>query len=132
VPSALVSQIFGNAESFEPLTSNIYSRRVMSGEFLVVNKHMVTDLIKLGLWTPAMRNSIVLGRGSIQHIGAIPAEVRALYKTVWELKMKVSVALLCRRRRVSHHRRCCCRACDCRRSSTWLATAARSSTRVSR
>ncbi len=82
-------QILGNTEAFEPFTSNIYSRRVLSGDFVVVNKYMMSDLMKLGLWSPAMKNRIVAERGSIQGIPGIPVELKELYKTVWEIKMKV-------------------------------------------
>ena len=82
-------QILGNNEAFEPFTSNIYSRRTLSGDFVVVNKYMMTDLMKLGLWTPAMKNEIIADKGSIQNIASIPADLKELYKTVWEMKMKV-------------------------------------------
>ncbi len=88
MPTASTSQILGNNECFEPYTSNIYTRRVLSGEFVVVNKHLLKDLVKLGLWNDELKNEIIRANGSIQHIDAIPDNIKALYKTVWELKMK--------------------------------------------
>lgn len=93
MPTATTSQILGNNESFEPYTSNIYSRRVLSGDFLVVNPHLLTDLTRLGLWNDAMRNRIIADGGSIQKIGSIPAELKALYKTVWEISQKTIIDL---------------------------------------
>lgn len=88
MPTASTAQILGNTESFEPVTSNIYVRRVLSGEFLVVNKYLVNDLIELGLWTDKIINKIKLNRGSIQNIEEIPQGIKDIYKTVWEIKMK--------------------------------------------
>ena len=88
MPTASTSQIFGNNECFEPYTSNIYSRRVLSGEFIIVNKHLLKDLIQLGLWNNSMKNQIIAANGSIQHIKEIPADIRELYKTVWEIKQR--------------------------------------------
>tara|TARA_B100000809_G_scaffold22902_1_gene20062 strand:+ start:28002 stop:30449 length:2448 start_codon:yes stop_codon:yes gene_type:complete len=88
MPTASTSQILGNNEAFEPYTSNIYTRRVLSGEFIVVNKHLLEDLVGLGLWDNAMKEDIMRANGSIQHIDIIPQEIKELYKTVWELKMK--------------------------------------------
>jgi ribonucleoside-diphosphate reductase alpha chain len=88
MPTASTSQILGNNEAFEPYTSNIYTRRVLSGEFIVVNKHLLEDLVELGLWDNSMKEDIMRANGSIQHIEAIPAELRELYKTVWEMSMK--------------------------------------------
>ena len=88
MPTASTSQILGNNECFEPYTSNIYTRRVLSGEFIVVNKHLLEDLVKLGLWNEAMKQELMRANGSIQHIDAIPEEIRELYRTVWELSMK--------------------------------------------
>lgn len=85
MPTATTAQILGNTESFEPLTSNLYVRRVLAGEYHVVNQHLVHDLIALDLWTPEIRNRIIANRGSIQEIEEIPAEIRELYKTVWEI-----------------------------------------------
>ena len=88
MPTASTSQILGNNEAFEPYTSNIYTRRVLSGEFIVVNKHLLEDLVSLGLWDNAMKEDIMRANGSIQHIDIIPQEIKNLYKTVWELSMK--------------------------------------------
>ena len=88
MPTASTSQILGNNEAFEPYTSNIYTRRVLSGEFIVVNKHLLEDLVELGLWNNNMKEDIMRANGSIQHIDAIPADLKELYKTVWELSMK--------------------------------------------
>ena len=88
MPTASTSQIFGNNECFEPYTSNIYSRRVLSGEFIIVNKHLLKDLIQLGLWNNSMKNKIIAANGSIQQIKEIPADIKELYKTVWEIKQR--------------------------------------------
>ncbi|NCI45237.1 ribonucleoside-diphosphate reductase subunit alpha [Sediminibacterium soli] len=88
MPTASTSQIFGNNECFEPYTSNIYTRRVLSGEFIIVNKHLLKDLVSLGLWTNAMKNKIIAANGSIQQIEEIPADIKELYKTVWEIKQR--------------------------------------------
>jgi len=88
MPTASTSQILGNNECFEPYTQNIYSRRVLSGEFIVVNKHLMNDLVKLGLWNEEMRQQILAANGSIQHIEEIPNSIKELYKTVWEIKQK--------------------------------------------
>ncbi len=88
MPTASTSQILGNNECFEPYTSNIYTRRVLSGEFVVVNKHLLRDLAALNLWDSKMKNSIIEANGSIQHIMEIPEEIRELYKTVWEIKQR--------------------------------------------
>ena len=88
MPTASTSQILGNNEAFEPYTSNIYTRRVLSGEFIVVNKHLLEDLVNLGLWDNDMKENIMRANGSIQHIDAIPQELKELYKTVWEMSMK--------------------------------------------
>jgi ribonucleoside-diphosphate reductase alpha subunit len=88
MPTASTSQILGNNECFEPYTSNIYVRRVLSGEFVIVNKHLLKDLVQLGLWNDTMKNKIITANGSVQHINEIPAEIKALYKTVWEIKQR--------------------------------------------
>jgi ribonucleoside-diphosphate reductase alpha chain len=88
MPTASTSQILGNNEAFEPYTSNIYTRRVLSGEFIVVNKHLLEDLVELGLWNNDMKEEIMRANGSIQHIDSIPKELKELYKTVWEMSMK--------------------------------------------
>lgn len=88
MPTASTSQILGNNECFEPYTSNIYTRRVLSGEFVIVNKHLLRDLVELGLWNNDMKNRIIGANGSIQDIPEIPADIKELYKTVWEIKMR--------------------------------------------
>ena len=91
MPTASTSQIFGNNECFEPYTSNIYTRRVLSGEFIVVNKHLLKDLIELGLWNNDMKNRIIAANGSIRDINEIPAEIKELYKTVWEIRQRTII-----------------------------------------
>ncbi|MGV8878015.1 MAG: ribonucleoside-diphosphate reductase subunit alpha [Sphingobacteriaceae bacterium] len=91
MPTASTSQILGNNECFEPYTSNIYTRRVLSGEFIVVNKYLLHDLVDLGLWNTQMKNQIISANGSIQHIEEIPAAIKELYKTVWEIKMRTII-----------------------------------------
>jgi len=91
MPTASTSQILGNNECFEPYTSNIYTRRVLSGEFIIVNKHLLKDLIHLGLWNNDMKNRIISANGSIQNIDAIPTEIKELYKTVWEIKQRTLI-----------------------------------------
>ncbi|WP_442264970.1 ribonucleoside-diphosphate reductase subunit alpha [Tenacibaculum sp. ZS6-P6] len=88
MPTASTSQILGNNEAFEPYTSNIYTRRVLSGEFIVVNKHLLEDLVELNLWNNDMKEDIMRANGSIQHISSIPQNLKELYKTVWEMSMK--------------------------------------------
>lgn len=88
MPTASTSQILGNNECFEPYTSNIYTRRVLSGEFIVVNKHLLEDLVELGLWNDNLKQDIMRANGSIQDIDIIPQDIKELYKTVWELSMK--------------------------------------------
>ena len=91
MPTASTSQILGNNECFEPYTSNIYSRRVLSGEFVIVNKHLLKDLVRLGIWNDGLKNKIIIANGSIQNIDVIPANIKALYKTVWEISQKVII-----------------------------------------
>jgi len=91
MPTASTSQILGNNECFEPYTSNIYSRRVLSGEFVIVNKHLLKDLVKLGIWNDSLKNKIIIANGSVQNINEIPDNVKALYKTVWEISQKVII-----------------------------------------
>ena len=88
MPTASTSQILGNNEAFEPYTSNIYTRRVLSGEFIVVNKHLLEDLVKLNLWNDDLKEEIMRANGSIQGVENIPQDLKELYKTVWELSMK--------------------------------------------
>jgi ribonucleoside-diphosphate reductase alpha chain len=91
MPTASTSQILGNNECFEPYTSNIYTRRVLSGEFVVVNKHLLRDLVKLGIWNDSLKNKIIAANGSIQNIAEIPANIKELYKTVWEIKQRTII-----------------------------------------
>jgi ribonucleoside-diphosphate reductase alpha chain len=88
MPTASTSQILGNNECFEPYTSNIYSRRTLSGEFAIVNKHLLRDLVKLGLWDDDMKNRLIASNGSIQDFPEVPENIKELYKTVWEIKQK--------------------------------------------
>ncbi len=88
MPTASTSQILGNNEAFEPYTSNIYTRRVLSGEFIVVNKHLLEDLVNRGLWNEELKQEIMRHNGSVQNIENIPADLKELYKTVWEMSMK--------------------------------------------
>ena len=91
MPTASTSQILGNNECFEPFTSNMYVRRVLSGEFIVANKYLMHDLIGLGLWDDSMMNKIKAENGSIQNIAEIPANIKELYKTVWEISQKTII-----------------------------------------
>merc|ERR1712196_602463 len=86
--SLLVAQILGNNESFEPYTQNLYVRRVLSGEFVQVNRHLLRDLIKRKLWTEDLRVQLIAHNGSVQHLD-LPAEIKELYKTVWEIKQRI-------------------------------------------
>ena len=91
MPTASTSQILGNNECFEPYTSNIYTRRVLSGEFTIVNKHLLKDLVKLGLWNDGMKSKIIAANGSIQHIPEVPQDLKEIYKTVWEVKQRAII-----------------------------------------
>ena len=91
MPTASTSQILGNNESFEPYTSNIYTRRVLAGEFIVVNKHLLKDLVELGLWNDSMKNKLIEANGSVQDIPEIPKNIKELYKTVWEISQKTII-----------------------------------------
>ncbi len=93
MPTASTSQILGNNECIEPFTSNLYSRRVLAGEFVVVNKYLVDDLVARGLWTPDIRAQIIANNGSVQGIQELPAELRDLYRTAWEIPMKTLITL---------------------------------------
>lgn len=88
MPTASTSQILGNNECFEPYTSNIYTRRTLSGEFVVINKHLLRDLVKLGLWNDNMKNQLIAANGSVQQIEEIPDNLKLLYRTAWELSQK--------------------------------------------
>ena len=89
MPTASTAQILGNNECFEPYTSNIYTRRVLSGEFIIVNKHLLRDLVKLGIWNDRLKNKLMASNGSVQNIDEIPENIKALYKTAWEISQKV-------------------------------------------
>jgi len=91
MPTASTSQILGNNECMEPFTSNMYTRRVLAGDFMVVNKYLVEDLVKQGMWTSEIRNEIIANNGSIQNIAGIPGELKSIYKTVWEIPQKVLI-----------------------------------------
>ncbi|MCE2772758.1 MAG: ribonucleoside-diphosphate reductase subunit alpha [Bacteroidetes bacterium] len=91
MPTASTSQILGNNECFEPYTSNIYTRRVLSGEFVVVNKHLLKDLVKLGLWNDNLKNKIIAANGSIQDIPEVPENIKDIYRTVWEVPQRALI-----------------------------------------
>ncbi|MFM7177475.1 MAG: ribonucleoside-diphosphate reductase subunit alpha, partial [Bacteroidota bacterium] len=91
MPTASTSQILGNNECFEPYTSNIYTRRVLSGEFVVVNKHLLLDLVRLGLWNTDLKNKLIASNGSVQDIPEVPQDIKELYKTVWEIKQRAVI-----------------------------------------
>jgi len=88
MPTASTSQILGYNECIEPITSNIYNRRTIAGEFILANKYLMHDLLKLDMWNEKMKNSIIANSGSIQHIDTIPIDIREKYKTVWEIPMR--------------------------------------------
>eukprot|EP00928_Gymnodinium_smaydae_P036862 TRINITY_DN256_c0_g4_i2.p1 TRINITY_DN256_c0_g4~~TRINITY_DN256_c0_g4_i2.p1 ORF type:complete len:416 (-),score=109.32 TRINITY_DN256_c0_g4_i2:216-1382(-) len=89
MPTASTAQILGNNESFEPYTQNLYVRRVLSGEFVQVNRHLVRDLIERKLWTDSMQMQLIAHNGSVQNISSLPADIKELYKTVWEIKQRI-------------------------------------------
>ncbi len=91
MPTASTSQILGNVECFEPITSNFFQRRTLAGEFTIINKYLVRDLIARGLWSPLMKNQILANGGSVQNIETIPQDIKDLYKTAWEIKQKVLI-----------------------------------------
>ena len=91
MPTASTSQILGNNECFEPFTTNIYTRRTLAGEFIILNKYLLAELMELGIWSEAMKQQIVARNGSVQGIDAIPADVQELYKTSWELKQRTLI-----------------------------------------
>jgi ribonucleoside-diphosphate reductase alpha subunit len=97
MPTASTSQILGNNECFEPYTTNIYTRRTLSGEFIVVNKHLMRDLINLGLWNDTMKNRLIAANGSVQNIPNIPQNIKDIYKTVWEISQKVIIDMAAER-----------------------------------
>jgi len=91
MPTGTTSQILGNTEAFEIATSNIFSRRTLAGDFIIVNKHLLKDLLELKLWSPSLKNRLVAANGSVQGLDEVPQHLKDLYKTVWEVKMKVQV-----------------------------------------
>ncbi|MFM7105527.1 MAG: ribonucleoside-diphosphate reductase subunit alpha, partial [Flavobacteriales bacterium] len=93
MPTASTAQILGNNECFEPYTSNIYTRRVLAGEYIIVNKHLLKDLVSLGLWNDDLKNKLIAANGSVQRINEIPENLRALYKTAWELSQKAIIEM---------------------------------------
>ena len=88
MPTASTSQILGNNECFEPFTSNIYTRRTLAGEFVLVNKHLMHELIGLGIWNEEIKNNIIANKGSVQYIEDLPQNIKDKYKIVWEIPMK--------------------------------------------
>ena len=97
MPTAGTSNILGNTECFEPITSNIYTRQTLSGEFTQINKYLIEDLVELDLWNDTMKQKIIASNGSIQNISEIPSDIRNLYKTVWELSQKVIINMSAKR-----------------------------------
>lgn len=93
MPTASTAQICGNNESFEPYTSNLYTRRVLSGEYICGNPHLVRDCIKLGIWNTETRNRLVADQGSVQNIVGLPQEYKRIYKTIWEISQKQLIKL---------------------------------------
>ena len=93
MPTASTAQILGNNESTEPFTSNLYTRRVLSGEYIVINDYLMNDLKELNLWNKEIRNKIIIDNGSIQNISEIPQNLKELYKTVWEIKQRTIIDL---------------------------------------
>ncbi len=93
MPTASTAQILGNNECFEPYTSNVYTRRVLSGEFIIVNKHLLRDLVKLGLWNDSLKNKLMAANGSVQNIDEIPDNIKELYKTAWEISQKAIIEM---------------------------------------
>ncbi len=91
MPTASTAQILGNNECFEPYTSNVYTRRVLSGEFIIVNKHLLRDLVKLGIWNDNLKNQLMGANGSVQNIDEIPQNIKDLYKTTWEISQKTLI-----------------------------------------
>jgi ribonucleoside-diphosphate reductase alpha chain len=93
MPTASTSQILGFNECFEPFTSNIYARRTLSGEYIILNKHLIRDLLKLGLWNEDLKNQIIMKNGSVQGISVIPEATQTLFKTAWEIKQRTLLDL---------------------------------------
>ena len=88
MPTASTAQILGNNEAFEPFTTNLYLRRTLGGEFVVINKHLVNDLLKVGMWNDNIKNKLIFENGSVQNIPEVPTEIKEIYKTVWEMSQK--------------------------------------------
>jgi len=93
MPTASTSQILGNNECFEPFTSNLYVRHVLAGDFIVINKYLISELVDMGLWTPELRTSIISNNGSVQNIAGIPSSIQERYRTAWEIPMKTIIDL---------------------------------------
>ena len=91
MPTASTAQILGNTESIEPIQQNIFTRRTLAGEFFMMNKHLMKTLLDRGLWTSDLKDKIIANNGSVQGLAEVPADVQALFKTVWELKMKTLI-----------------------------------------
>jgi len=91
MPTASTAQILGNNECFEPYTSNIYTRRVLAGEYIIVNKHLLKDLVALGIWNDDLKNKLIAGNGSVQNLNELPDNLKALYKTAWEISQKAII-----------------------------------------
>jgi ribonucleoside-diphosphate reductase alpha chain len=93
MPTASTAQILGNNECFEPYTSNIYTRRVLAGEYIIVNKHLLKDLVNLGLWNEDLKNKLIAANGSVQALQEVPENLKALYKTAWEISQKAIIEM---------------------------------------
>jgi ribonucleoside-diphosphate reductase alpha chain len=93
MPTASTAQILGNNECFEPYTSNIYTRRVLAGEYIIVNKHLLKDLVSLGIWNEDLKNKLIAANGSVQSLAEVPDNLKALYKTAWELSQKAIIEM---------------------------------------
>merc|ERR1712086_409457 len=97
MPTASTSQILGNNECFEPYTSNVYVRRTLAGEFVCINQHLLRDLIRLGIWTPLLKDKLIAANGSVQNLSEIPSDLKAIYKTVWEISQKTLIDMAAER-----------------------------------
>merc|ERR1719317_568403 len=99
MPTASTSQILGNNECFEPYTSNVYVRRTLAGEFVCINNHLLRDLINLGIWTPLLKDKLIAANGSVQGLHEVPDDLKAIYKTVWEISQKTLIDMAAERGR---------------------------------
>merc|ERR1719480_566336 len=99
MPTASTSQILGNNECFEPYTSNVYVRRTLAGEFVCINNHLLRDLIRLGIWTPLLKDKLIAANGSVQGLHEVPDDLKAIYKTVWEVSQKTLINMAAERGR---------------------------------